>query len=118
MVMATKTRESNAARLRSKLLNNVAYIVNGLNDAGFSVGTDSAIIPVYVPENADIRAISRRLEEAGIFINHIEYPAVPANRQRFRISVMATHTRPDMDRLISAFNDVFDNLGLRKDQPV
>lgn len=103
--------------LRTTLMDNVAYIVNGLNQAGFQVSTDSAIIPVYVPENADIRAISRQLEEAGIFINHIEYPAVPANRQRFRISVMATHTKTDMDRLINGFVDVYKRLGLMEDQP-
>ncbi|MDY6822319.1 MAG: aminotransferase class I/II-fold pyridoxal phosphate-dependent enzyme [Thermodesulfobacteriota bacterium] len=103
--------------LRSALMNNVAYVVNSLNDAGFNVTTDSAIIPVYVPEKADIRAISRRLEDAGIFINHIEYPAVPANRQRFRVSVMSTHTRTDMDRLINAFIEVYNSLGLMKDRP-
>ncbi|MDY6906242.1 MAG: aminotransferase class I/II-fold pyridoxal phosphate-dependent enzyme [Thermodesulfobacteriota bacterium] len=102
--------------LQTALLDNVAYIVNGLNSSGFDVHTDSAIIPVYVPEKADIRAISRQLEEAGVFVNHIEYPAVPASSQRFRISVMATHTKADMDRLINGFVDVYERLGLMENR--
>ncbi|MCK7528695.1 MAG: hypothetical protein MZV64_69625 [Ignavibacteriales bacterium] len=40
-------------------------------------------------------------------MNSIEYPAVPLSQQRFRISLMATHTTNDIDRLVQTINEVW-----------
>ena len=43
----------------------------------------------------------------GIFLNSIEYPAVPISQQRFRISIMATHTKEDINRLVEAIEEIW-----------
>ena len=53
--------------------------------------------------------------EREIFLNAIEYPAVPVSQQRFRISIMATHTEEDIARLISAVEEVWTLAKLEKE---
>jgi glycine C-acetyltransferase len=55
----------------------------------------------------DIRQASRLFHERGMFVNSIEYPAVPVSQQRFRISMMATHTHGDIDRLLEVVEEVW-----------
>jgi glycine C-acetyltransferase len=50
----------------------------------------------------NIRKAANQFHKRGIFVNSIEYPAVPLSLQRFRISIMATHTKEDIDKLASA----------------
>ena len=83
--------------LRGQLHDNVAYMLRGMNEIGYAVKSESAIIPVVLPENIEIRALGKRFHEEGLFTNLIEYPAVPKNAQRIRLSVMADHSREDLD---------------------
>ena len=58
-----------------------------------------------------IRQAAQRFHESGIFVNSVEYPAVPLNEQRFRVSIMATHTEEDIDRLLECTAEVWSDLG-------
>src|SRR5665213_2884941 len=42
------------------------------------------------------RLVSRRLPSAGLLANLVEFPAVPKERARFRMQVMANHTNHDI----------------------
>jgi len=42
------------------------------------------------------RLVSRRLPSAGLLANLVEFPAVPKERARFRLQVMANHTNRDI----------------------
>jgi len=86
---------------RRRLHDNVRYLVRSLRAIGIETSSQSAIVPIHVGRN--IRAISQRMHQAGIFVNAVEYPAVPKGRERFRVSVMSTHTREDIDRLVDGF---------------
>lgn len=90
------------------LRQNIAYAAACLNRIGFDVHPETAIIPLIVPGWMDIRYASRLFHEKGIFVNSIEYPAVPVTQQRFRISIMATHTGNDIERLTRAVREVWD----------
>ena len=57
----------------------------------------------------DIRKAAYLFHLKNIFINPVEYPAVPANKQRFRISIMATHSKEDIDRLAMAISEVWND---------
>ncbi len=89
------------------LRQNVAYAAAGLRRLGFDVQPEAAIIPLLVPPGMDIRRAARLFHEDGIFVNSIEYPAVPVDQQRFRISIMATHTGNDIDRLVASVRTVW-----------
>jgi glycine C-acetyltransferase len=100
-----------------ELRQNVAYLTAGLRRLGFSLRPDAAIVPIPVPRGMDIRRAGRRFEELGIFLNAIEYPAVPASQQRFRVSVMSIHKRRDLDRLLSAVEQVWCEFEPRPRRP-
>ncbi len=94
--------------IHRQLMDNIDYLTRGLHRLGFGVNPQSAIIPLPVPQTLNIRKAAYHFHRAGIFINSIEYPAVPANQQRFRISMMATHTREDIDRLLEVVEEVWN----------
>lgn len=95
--------------LRTQLLSNVAYAIQKLKPFGFYATPQAAIITLRLPENMDIRKAAYLFHLKNVFINPVEYPAVPANKQRFRISIMATHTKEDIDSLATATEEVWND---------
>lgn len=96
----------------SQLRANSNYLLQQLQEKGFQASSDSAIIPVRIPAEIEIRTLAWRFHQEGIFVNSVEYPAVPLNAQRLRISVMATHTRDDLDRFIHVFKNLDREFGI------
>jgi len=101
----------NEPELHNALHNNIAYAKQLLCEIGFNITTVTPIIALIVPETMDIRKAAYQFHKKGIFINAIEYPAVPVHLQRFRISLMATHTRSDIETLIGCVDDVWRTSG-------
>ncbi|MFZ9388383.1 MAG: aminotransferase class I/II-fold pyridoxal phosphate-dependent enzyme [Chitinophagaceae bacterium] len=95
--------------LRQQLLDNVKYTIGKLKPFGFFATPQAAIITLALPEKMDIKKSARLFHEKNIFLNPVEYPAVPAGKQRFRISLMASHTRADIDKLATAVEEVWDD---------
>jgi glycine C-acetyltransferase len=79
------------------------YLESALKKLGFETLREAAIIPVLIPGEFDIRKVCKLFDDENIFLNSIEYPAVPRDGQRLRLSVMATHTKEDLDLAIDAF---------------
>lgn len=69
--------------------------------------TDSAIIPVFPPRKGVFRQLALELHKLGLFINPIEPPAVPVGDERFRMSVMATHTDSEISEAVQILKRVF-----------
>jgi glycine C-acetyltransferase len=93
--------------IRKALGENVNYLCSKLDALGFDAKTDSAIIPILIPQEIDIRELNKRFNDDGIFVNSIEFPAVRQNAQRLRLSVSAAHTRAHLDKAVA----VFEKLG-------
>jgi glycine C-acetyltransferase len=89
-----------------RLRRNVERVVAGLRDLGLPVASRSAIIAVGVPAEVALRPLAREVHARGVFVNAVEYPAVPLDRQRFRVSVMSEHSESDIARLLEVFGDV------------
>lgn len=98
--------------LTRQLQANARYLVDELRKHQINTGTDSAIVPILIPPKKDVRAICQKLNDRGIFLNSVEYPAVPLNKQRLRVSVMATHTKADLDKLVEELCAVFHEEGI------
>jgi len=98
----------NEPEIHTNLLNNITYLAEGLCHLGFAATEESAVFPLPVPLSMNIRGAAHAFHNRGIFVNIIEYPAVPFSRQRFRISVMATHTKKDINQLLSVVKEVWD----------
>jgi glycine C-acetyltransferase len=90
------------------LHSNVTLAADGLRDCGIHETPEAAIIPLLVPPGMDIRKAAKGFHRRGIFLNSVEYPAVPVSQQRFRISVMATHTPADIRRLVTAVHEIWE----------
>jgi len=97
----------NEKHLLTRLHENVDYTAKNLNNIGLPVNPEAAIITLMTPQHMNISKASRCFHERGIFINSVEFPAVPPNKQRFRISITANHTLADLDRLVESVDYVW-----------
>jgi glycine C-acetyltransferase len=87
--------------LRAALMRNVLYLRDSLERLGLEViGNPSAIVSAKVGDEALARLVSQRLPGLGAVANLVEFPAVAKGSARFRLQVMARHSRKDMDDLI------------------
>ena len=94
---------------RKVLLENTKYATDKLRKFGLTIEPEAAIIALLVPEWMDMRKVNYEIHKRDIFINAIEYPAVPQDQQRFRISIMAEHTKEDIDRLAGALDEIWND---------
>jgi 7-keto-8-aminopelargonate synthetase-like enzyme len=56
--------------------------------------------------------MDRRLLESRVFVQGIRPPTVPEGKCRLRVTVMATHTREDINFGLEKFEKVGKELGL------
>lgn len=88
------------------LWKNIYYLKSRLAEFTNEIPVQSPIIPVIVGSAEDALHVSKRLYECGILIPAIRPPTVPSGTSRLRISLMATHTNDDINRLINTLKDI------------
>ncbi|GGC33360.1 2-amino-3-ketobutyrate CoA ligase [Parapedobacter defluvii] len=99
----------------AKLWDNIRHLKGGLQGMGLETGdTQSAIIPVKIGDIKLNAQICGLLLEAGVYANQINYPAVARKDARVRMSVMATHTEEQLDRVLNAWEWVIRKTGIGK----
>jgi 8-amino-7-oxononanoate synthase len=97
---------------RARLWENADYLRDGLQSLGFdTVRSETPIIPVVTGDMERTFIFWRALFDAGVFTNPVLPPAVPESSCRLRSSVMATHTREQLDQVLEAFTCVRAELG-------
>jgi len=85
-------------QLRTRLWSNVAFLRQRLLAEGIDVGSsNSQIIPVLVKNDAKVFAVAERVQNEGLYLQPVTYPAVPKHRSRLRISVSAAHTEQQLE---------------------
>jgi glycine C-acetyltransferase len=95
--------------LRRRLLKAIQHLRTAMNAAGLElIGNPSAIVPVFVGDEALARMVSRRLPDLGIVANLVEYPAVAKGNARFRFQVMPIHTKQNIDDVVARFRIAVD----------
>ena len=99
--------------LRTQLMTNVRSLRGALHQAGFEViGAPSAIVPVMMRAEGLARLVASRLPGLGVVANLVEYPAVAKGSARFRMQVMAQHTRQNIDDLVGRLRTAYDEAQL------
>ena len=98
-----------------QLQDNVKFFCERLRSEGLNVPTSpSAIIPIVIGDEAKAMHISEALQKEGLLIPAIRYPTVAKGAARLRASLMATHTRKDLEfaakKIISAINNPVSSL--------
>lgn len=94
--------------LRNRLRGNATFLHRILEASGIPVlGRPSHILPILLRDPLRTMEVSARLLEAGVWVQGIRPPTVPEGTSRLRVTVMATHTREDLEFARDAFVKVF-----------
>ncbi len=99
------TRDSS---LRDKLWENTAYFKQGLLDLNLNIGdTESQVIPIIIGSDGTLLfEMAAELQTKGLFLQPVDFPAVPAESRRFRISVSTQLEKHDIDESLNIIEDV------------
>jgi 8-amino-7-oxononanoate synthase len=110
---AVKICRREGGPLYAKLLQNAAYLHEGLTDLGLRVveptrlpdGAEAItpVVPVVVGEDWQAVMLWKALFDAGVYTNVALHPAVPPGGALLRTSLMATHEREHLDRALEIF---------------
>jgi 7-keto-8-aminopelargonate synthetase-like enzyme len=74
------------------------YALEGFKSMGFNTGkTESPIIPLFIGDDFKALQLTMQLLEDGVFVNPVVSPAVPKEDSLIRYSLMATHTKEQVD---------------------
>ena len=99
--------------LVAQLTKNGEFMRKGLREAGFDIGASSTpIIPIIIGDDALTFKIWADLMENGVFVNPVISPATAPGRQLLRTSYMATHTEPQLVKVLEVFEKVGRETGL------
>jgi len=80
------------------------YAIDNFRKLGFDIGnTVTPIIPLYIRDNLKTLTITRMLMDEGIFVNPVVAPAVSKDNTLIRFSLMATHTKDQVDIALEKF---------------
>jgi len=97
----------------SKLWDITHYALNQFKQHGFDVGnTQSPIIPIYIRDDYKTFRFTMLLSEEGIFVNPVVSPATSSDSSLIRFSLMATHTREQVDYAIEKMLKVAKQIDL------
>jgi len=89
------------------------YAIKQLEERGFELGpTSTPIMPLYVRDNDKTFLITKLLFEEGIFVNPVVSPGVAPGETLIRFSLMATHTKEQIDFAIDNIAKIFKKLDL------
>jgi 8-amino-7-oxononanoate synthase len=87
------------------------YAIKQFKERGFELGpTATPIIPLYVRDNDKTFLVTKLLFEEGVFVNPVVSPAVSPGDTMIRYSLMATHTKEQIDYSIEQIAGIFEKL--------
>ena len=97
--------------LRDQLEWNTNYFKAGMKKAGFDIiDGDSAIVPVMLYDAKLSQTMADELLKKGIYVIGFFFPVVPKDKARIRVQLSAAHTKEHLDKAISAFVEVGQDL--------
>ena len=99
------------SELRTRLLENTALFRRRMTEAGFDIlAGDHPIVPVMIGDAVLATRMADRLLDKGVYVIAFSYPVVPRGKERIRVQLSAAHTAEDVERAVTAFVEVRDEL--------
>lgn len=87
--------------------------LDGFRSMGFEIGhTETPIIPLFVRDNEKTFLMTKMLFDDGVFINPVVSPAVPTEDTLVRFSLMATHTKEQVEVALDKIGACARRLGI------
>lgn len=106
-IAALDVLETEGPTLLARLWENVRHWREGLRGLGVeTLDSETQILPILTGDNRTTMEISEHLLKRGVYAQGIRPPTVPAGLGRLRTTVMATHTRADLDLALEALAEV------------
>jgi glycine C-acetyltransferase len=104
---------SASTELRDRLEHNTMYFRSRMEEAGYRITPgDHPIVPIMLGDAKVASRMADRLLEEGVYVIGFSYPVVPKGKARIRVQLSAALTREDLDRAISAFVKVGQEMGV------
>jgi glycine C-acetyltransferase len=95
--------------LVQQVQDNADYLRKAFQKIGLNtMNSETCVVPVFIGADEGALYVSQQLLEKGIFTTPVPYPVVPKGQAVIRCSVMATHTKEDLDKVIAAFESLLD----------
>ncbi len=92
---------------REKLKSLIQRFRSGAQQLGYELmASDTPIQPIMIGDAAEAMRLSKGLESRGLFVTAIRPPTVPAGSSRLRVTLSATHTDVQVDRLLAALDEL------------
>jgi len=89
------------------------YALKNFKEMGFDTGkSETPIIPLFIRDNIKALKMTQMLLAEGIFVNPVVSPAVPKKDCLIRYSLMATHTKEQVDISIKKITWAAKKLGI------
>ncbi len=89
------------------------YALKGFKEMGFDTGkSETPIIPLFIRDDIKALSLTQTLLADGIFVNPVVSPAVPQDDCLIRYSLMATHTKEQVEISIEKISKAFKSLGI------
>ncbi len=89
------------------------YALKGFKSAGFDTGkSETPIIPLFIRDDIKALRLTQILLADGIFVNPVVSPAVPKEDSLIRYSLMATHTKEQVEISIEKITNAAKELGI------
>ncbi len=89
------------------------YAIENFKSLGFNTGkSESPIIPLFIGDDIKALTLTKILLEDGVFINPVVSPAVPKENSLIRYSLMATHTKEQVDISVEKIYKAAKKLGV------
>lgn len=95
------------------LWDNTSYALAALKKAGFDTGHSvTPIIPILIRDDYKTFQLTKIALERGIFVNPVVSPAVPSTSSLIRYSLMATHTKEQIDKSVDILSKIAQEIGV------
>lgn len=85
---------------RANLWRHIERVTSALRSLGLQAEASSAVFSVVLGSPDAAVAAARRLREQGLLVKPIRPPTVPEGTSRLRLSLSATHTAGEVERLV------------------
>jgi len=97
----------------AKLWELTHYTLDNFKRMGFDIGkSETPIIPLYIRDNIKTLKLTRMLLDEGVFVNPVVSPAVSKDSTLIRFSLMATHTKDQVDIALEKFHKLAKKLAI------
>jgi len=100
---------------KGQVLRNAAFIRDSLKASGFQVLGDHHIVPWLIGDEGKAQAVAAGLQDRGIIVPSVRYPAVPKGKALVRFMPTANHTSAQLEKLVTACDELGEKLELKRD---